>query len=177
MVQKNKKMYECSVNTWFILYLPNVWTIKINIYLDLEGDLLPDLECELDADLHPERAGELEAEELPDFDLDTDSDSLCDWERDLESDAERVLVRLLDLELLCEGERLLEQLCEGGWLLERDLLLECELLLDRDLLPKRDLERLRETLLDFDLDLCEPDRDLDGLLDLRLPESEWDLEL
>jgi len=75
---------------------------KIYIYLDLEGDLLPDLECELDADLLPERTGELEAERLPDFDragdLDPDLDLLRDCERDLVPDAERDLDRLLDLE-------------------------------------------------------------------------------
>jgi len=118
-------------------------------------------------DLLPERSSEFEPVLLPEFDragdLDTDLDLLLDCESDLEPDAELDLDRLLDLERLPE----------------RDRLPKCERLLDRDLLPEGDLdlERLRETLLDFDLNLREPDRDLDGLLDVRIPECERDLEL
>jgi len=122
----------------------------------------------LDVDLLPERSSELEVVLLPDFDwagdLDTDLDLLEDCDSNLEPDVERDLDRLLKR------------------LPERDRLSKCERLLDRDLLPERDLdstildlERLHEILLDFDLNLRKSD--LDGLLDLRLPECERDLEL
>lgn len=131
-----------------------------------------DLAGELDADLLPEWAGELEAEILPDFeragDLDTDLDLLRDWERDLEPLTEWDLDRLSDLDRLRE-ERLAERerLPDGERLPDCDLLPECD----------PDLERLREALLDFDLDLREPDWDLDRLLDLRVSDLERDLEL
>lgn len=143
------------------------------MYLDLDIDLLPDLDLagELEADLLPERAGELDAEWLPDFertgDLETDFDLLWDWERDLEPLTERDLDRLSDLERLREGDRLpdRERLPDGEWLPD------CERLSDLD------LDRLRETLLDFDLDWRDPEGDLDGLLELRLPDLDRDLEL
>lgn len=158
-----------------------MWTIKNNFYLDLEKDLLLELQYKLDADLLPERAGESVAEQLPDFDraddFETELDLLWDCEWDLELDAEQDLDRLLDLERLHEGERLPEQLREGKQLPERDLLPECEWLLDPDLPPERDLDidRLHETLLDFNLHLRAPDRD--KFLDLWLLECEWELEL